>query len=1156
MKYSYLKKYFLVFFVLFNFNSYSQSLDKEDALKIAAQAANVEIPQKFNYQSVIRASDGSVLKSKKIGIRFSILKNSNNGEAVYTESHSTYTNKNGLISLAIGTGNSQGSIATIDWSSGQYYLKTQIDPVGGINYLMDDTSQLLSVPYALYSGSSPSSEKEILLFGENYLSYSESELTLEKIDLSSNVKGTLPVSSGGTGLKKSPMIGLIAANDAAGARTILGVDAAGKDNSTPVSLIEVNNSYLSLNGQEILARTVPVTLGGTGSNTAPMVGVITAADAAAARTILGVESSDPITLETVTDNYLTLTGQKITASTVPVTLGGTGSNAAPMVGVITAADAAAARTVLGVADSESVTLETVTDNYLTLTGQKITASTVPVTLGGTGSNTAPMVGVITAADAAAARTVLGVADSESVTLETVTDNYLTLTGQKITASTVPVTLGGTGSATAPMVGVITAADAAAARTAIGAGTMAVQNKGTVDIDGGAIDGTAIGASAPAIGTFTSVNSGIIQSVGDTDIVIKTGNETTGTLTITDGENGNINISPNGTGKVVLDNLTFPSSDGSANQILKTDGSGTLGWIDNTVAINPGGDGIEVGDGSGGGTVESKGDHDLTIKTGNATSGDITIINGANGDIKLNPNGTGKVAVSSDLAINTNKFTVLAASGNIGTAGTLNVAGNSTLVGALSVTGNIGTSGTLGVTGASTLSGALNVTGATTLTGALNVSGASSVTGATTIIGDLSVGGSNQELRFYEGSNYVGFEAPALAADKIWVLPNVDGSADQVLKTDGSGNLGWTAAGGGGAIDGLSDAKLEGTDFTGSMIIGHRTTGTLDAAEKNTAVGISSLDAITTGDENTAIGNNSLTYNTTGVTNTASGYASLQFNTTGNSNTASGAIALKANTTGSNNTASGYASLQQNTTGSRNTVSGVASLQNNTTGGTNTASGSGSLQQNTTGNSNTALGDQAGDVITTGSNNVLIGKDADPSANNATNQIVIGQGATGTTDNTVLLGNGSITNWLPTDTNEVDLGSSTKEMKDIYVDGVAYTDAIGFGTVAMTLPTADGSANQVLKTDGSGNLGWTAAGGGGAIDGLSDAKLEGTDFTGSMILGHQTTGTLDAAEKNTASWNRLIRCNNIWRQKYGNRIQCFDSEYNRRKEYCFWGLFFV
>jgi len=58
-------------------------------------------------------------------------------------------------------------------------------------------------------------------------------------------------------------------------------------------------------------------------------------------------------------------------------------------------------------------------------------------------------------------------------------------------------------------------------------------------------------------------------------------------------------------------------------------------------------------------------------------------------------------------------------------------------------------------------------------------------------GNLSIGGSNNELRFYEGSNYVGFEAPALSADKIWVLPAADGSANQILKTDGSGNLSFT-----------------------------------------------------------------------------------------------------------------------------------------------------------------------------------------------------------------------------------------------------------------------------------------------------------------------------------------------------------------------------
>jgi hypothetical protein len=64
-------------------------------------------------------------------------------------------------------------------------------------------------------------------------------------------------------------------------------------------------------------------------------------------------------------------------------------------------------------------------------------------------------------------------------------------------------------------------------------------------------------------------------------------------------------------------------------------------------------------------------------------------------------------------------------------------------------------------------------------------------------GDLYLKQDNAELRFYEGANYVGFEAPALTGDQIWVLPAADGTVGQVLKTDGSGNLGWVAAGGGG-----------------------------------------------------------------------------------------------------------------------------------------------------------------------------------------------------------------------------------------------------------------------------------------------------------------------------------------------------------------------
>ena len=48
----------------------------------------------------------------------------------------------------------------------------------------------------------------------------------------------------------------------------LGVDAAGTDNSTDVTLATVTSNYLSISGQQITAGTVPVSLGGTGSTSA------------------------------------------------------------------------------------------------------------------------------------------------------------------------------------------------------------------------------------------------------------------------------------------------------------------------------------------------------------------------------------------------------------------------------------------------------------------------------------------------------------------------------------------------------------------------------------------------------------------------------------------------------------------------------------------------------------------------------------------------------------------------------------------------------------------------------------------------------------------------------------------------------------------------
>ncbi|SVE57752.1 uncharacterized protein METZ01_LOCUS510606, partial [marine metagenome] len=78
------------------------------------------------------------------------------------------------------------------------------------------------------------------------------------------------------------------------------------------------------------------------------------------------------------------------------------------------------------------------------------------------------------------------------------------------------------------------------------------------------------------------------------------------------------------------------------------------------------------------------------------------------------------------------------------------------------------------------------------------------------------------------------------------------------------------------------------------------------------------------------------------------------------------------------------------------------------GDKNVAVGYDALTANTTGSENTALGYQAGDEIVAGTQNVIIGRNADPSAGGAVNQIVIGKGATGVADNSVTLGNASVT----------------------------------------------------------------------------------------------------------------------------------------------------
>ena len=116
-----------------------------------------QAPEKFSYQAVIRNASNALVTNANVGMKISILKSSAAGTVVYAETQTATTNVNGLVSLQIGAGTIvTGTIAGINWSNDSNYIKTETDPTGGTNYTIAGTSQLLSVPYAMFAKSSAS----------------------------------------------------------------------------------------------------------------------------------------------------------------------------------------------------------------------------------------------------------------------------------------------------------------------------------------------------------------------------------------------------------------------------------------------------------------------------------------------------------------------------------------------------------------------------------------------------------------------------------------------------------------------------------------------------------------------------------------------------------------------------------------------------------------------------------------------------------------------------------------------------------------------------------------------------------------------------------------------------------------------------------------
>ena len=283
--------------------------------------------------------------------------------------------------------------------------------------------------------------------------------------------------------------------------------------------------------------------------------------------------------------------------------------------------------------------------------------------------------------------------------------------------------------------------------------------------------------------------------------------------------GTINVS----GQATLSGLVFPTSDGSANQFLKTDGSGNLSFAD--------------------------------VSLGDFTFVGSTISNSSNADLSIQPSGTGDVLIgairingttldsSDSTGININENVII--DGNLNVTGTVDFADqNISNVGSLSLDSISGdadsdtsitfsgsdvitmaTGGSTAATfnadqsvtlsGAVTASSTLAVTGASTLTGALTVN--NSVTATSIISNDITSNGSNADITIApQGTGNINLTAGADiviptniglqftdANEKIesdgskltitsggtaFNFPTSDGTSGQALVTDGSGNL--------------------------------------------------------------------------------------------------------------------------------------------------------------------------------------------------------------------------------------------------------------------------------------------------------------------------------------------------------------------------------
>ena len=117
-----------------------------------------QVPQSFSFQAVMRNNDNTLMTNQMVHAKFTITPNDNSDVITYCETHTLTTDSNGILRAEIGKGTSCGGrFDQIHWERGEYLLNCRFDYSAIPEEFLSNTTQLISVPYALVSGSANTS---------------------------------------------------------------------------------------------------------------------------------------------------------------------------------------------------------------------------------------------------------------------------------------------------------------------------------------------------------------------------------------------------------------------------------------------------------------------------------------------------------------------------------------------------------------------------------------------------------------------------------------------------------------------------------------------------------------------------------------------------------------------------------------------------------------------------------------------------------------------------------------------------------------------------------------------------------------------------------------------------------------------------------------